>query len=61
MNNSELWKKGLTWLREDKDMWPANQKSPATEDSEKEKVKKFATVQVKEGVTFDLEQVIDRH
>ena len=38
-------------------MWPANQRSSATKDSEK--VKKFATLQVKEEVTFDLEQVID--
>ena len=40
-------------------MWPANQRSSATEDSEKEKVKKFATLQIEEGVMFDLEQVID--
>ena len=48
-------------LREDKSMWPADQRSSTIEDSEKEKekVKKFATLQIKEGVMFDLEQVID--
>ena len=40
-------------------MWPANQRSSATEGSEKEKVNKFEILQVKEGVTFDLEQAID--
>ena len=59
LDNSGLWRKEPTWLRKDKSMWPANQRSSAIEDSEKEKVKKFATLQVKEGVTFDLEQVID--
>ena len=58
-DNGELWMKGPSWLREDKSMWPANQRSSATEDSEKENVKKFATLQFKEGLTFDLEQVID--
>ena len=55
-DNRKLWKKGL---REDKSMWPANQRSSATEGSEKEKVNKFEILQVKEGVTFDLEQAID--
>ena len=58
-DNSKLWRKGPSWLREDNSMWPANQRSSTTEDSDKEKVKKFATLQIKEGVTFDLEQVID--
>ena len=40
-------------------MWPGNQRSSATEDSEKEKVKKFTTLQIKEGVMFYLEQVTD--
>ena len=46
-DNSEFWTKGPTWLREDKSMWPANQRSSATEDSEKEKVKTFATYKLK--------------
>ena len=58
-DSSGLWRKDPTWVREDKSMWPANQRSSATEDSEKEKVKKFATLQIKEGVTFDLEKVIE--
>ena len=57
-DNSELWWKGPSWLKEDRNMWPANQRSSATKDSEK-KVKKFATLQIEVGVMFDLEQVID--
>ena len=34
-DSSELWRKGPTWLRGDKCMWPDNQRSSATEDSER--------------------------